>query len=209
MEKLSKGQAYQARIGLEAASTKTLIVTGGGYGDGAMQAFSPTTLLMKLGKEVTAQAVRSAQSGDKQAALAWLDECRLLSRRVSGTPAPNLDALNTARFLDAIADNAEAQIYTVLGEGSKVVEARVRREHMNRFWHEKMLEPVAQFMHARREDEYQAGKAGLKSTPQLERKEAQIAEQLLHSYIAARVQAQTEGRIAEQSHRLLQSLPIG
>jgi hypothetical protein len=109
--------------------------------------------------------------------------------------------------LDSTADKAEAQVYVTLGDGSKVLEARVRREHMSRFWQNRVSKTVEQWVQYRREAEYTLGVGETKE--QHDREEAQIAENLLRSYIAARVQAQVQGRIAEQNHRLLQSLSIG
>lgn len=138
-EQLAVGRENTARALLDGVTEQDLIVLSGATGAGALETFSPSTVLMRLGRTLSDKAMTKAGQGERADALAWVRRCQALSEQVLRTSTPTLDALNTARYLDSQADRAEAAVYAALGERERATLVRLRREHMNRFWMGEMI----------------------------------------------------------------------
>ena len=133
-----------ARRLLGEISRQPLIAYNGGMGTGPLQAFAPSSLIMRLGKALAARAQSDASQGQSEQAGEWLRACHDLSGQTLRGPAPTLDALTLARYLDTTADHAQIAVYRTLHERDKAQQAQARESAIARQWHERIIGPLMQ-----------------------------------------------------------------
>jgi hypothetical protein len=140
---LEAGSDASAKQLIDNNRDEALIVNPGGHGSGALSSFSPTTLLMHLGKVMTDHAVAVAARGDRQDAFAWLERCRTLSGQVLATPAPSLAALQVSRYLDRTAGEAEVSVLAKVGEHARAAVVATREKALDSYWRSVMLSRIS------------------------------------------------------------------
>lgn len=125
-EQLEGGKSAQAKRLLDQIGGETLVVQGSAGGEGALKIFSPTSLLIRVGRAMVNTAVKEANKGNRTEALSWLARCRELSSQVLQTSEPNIDTLNLGRSLDVLAGRFEVDVRKRLGdaEGAQLAAAR-------------------------------------------------------------------------------------
>lgn len=125
-EQLEAGKTAQAKRLLDRIGGEFLVVKASAGGDGALVTFSPTTLLIRVGRAMVNTALKEAKKGNRTESLAWIARCRELSSQVLATDTPNLDTLNLGRSLDVLAGRFEAESLKQLGDvtGAQAVTAR-------------------------------------------------------------------------------------
>jgi hypothetical protein len=140
---LQAGSEASAKELIDSRREEALVVNPGGHGAGALAVFSPTTLLMRLGKVMTDHAVAVAARGDRQDAFAWLERCRNLSGQVLATPAPSLAALQVSRYLDRTAGEAEVAVLAKVGENTRAAVVAAREKALDGYWRSVMLRRIS------------------------------------------------------------------
>jgi hypothetical protein len=130
-ELLEEKKPTQAKAILDRVCTEKLSVESFTGGRGALKTFSPTTLLMRLGRLMAREARTAAFEGNNVEALVWISRCRELAAQVLLTADPTLDVLNMARYLDLQAGSAEIDVRKMCcdEEGVKRVSARESALH--------------------------------------------------------------------------------
>jgi hypothetical protein len=133
-ELLSAGRTKEAKQLLDQIGGETLVVEGATGGEGALEDFSPVTLLVNVTRQMLAQARRDAETGNAREALGWVGRCRELSAQVLATSNPNLDSLHTARTIDALVGREEVAVRKALGDHAGARAAAEREGRVAQFY---------------------------------------------------------------------------
>lgn len=131
---LKTGKTAEAKQLLDRIGGETLIVEGSTGGDGALQTFSPVTLLVQVTRQMLKQAQAEAKRGNTSEAMGWIGRCRELSAQVLATSRPNLDSLHTARSIDSLTGREEIAIRKSLHDEAGAQTVAAREERVNRFY---------------------------------------------------------------------------
>lgn len=140
---LEKGDAIAAAQALEEAGQENMIIREGDLSEaGALNAFSSTTLTMRLGRLMTAQADKAAQSGDRATALAWIVRCQSLARQALSTTEPTIAALKVARYLDTRSGKVEKEVRKRWDTPRQAAMVAQREEQLKQVWRDEILERI-------------------------------------------------------------------
>jgi hypothetical protein len=140
---LQSGNAAAAQQLIDSKGEEALVVNPGGHGEGALSSFSPTTLLMRLGRVMAHHAVTVAAGGDKEGARVWLERCQRLSGQVLATPVPSLTALQVSRYLDRTTGEAQVAILEETGEHGRATALAAREHALDDHWRQVMLRRIS------------------------------------------------------------------
>jgi len=186
---LQAGNETPARHLIDRTREEALVVNPGGHGDGALAAFSPTTILMRLGRIMADHAILVAARGDTAGAQAWLERCQHLSGQALATPAPSLAALQVSHYLDRAAGEAQVAILE-RADGRKQAAARAlsRETALHDFWKRVVLRPITSQRHAWSEREWAARPCERLTPETRDREERRFALKLIQVYQRERLQ---------------------
>jgi len=185
---LQSGNEAEARQLVDSIGEEALVVNPGGHGEGALSTFSPTTLLMRVGRVMADHAVAIAARGDKEGALAWLERCQRLSGQVLATPVPSLAALQVSRYLDRTAAEAQVTVLEKMGEGDRAAVLAARERSLDSYWRRVMLKRISSQRMAWSSREW-AARGSERMTPETrDREERQFALGLMQVYQRERIQ---------------------
>jgi len=140
---LENGKDTAAAQLLEETGRENLIIREGDLsGTGALHTFSSTTLTMRLGRLMAAQADKAAQSGDRATALAWIMRCQSLARQALATSEPTIAALKVARYLDTRSGKVEKEVRSRWDTPRQAAIVAQREDQLKMVWRDEILDRI-------------------------------------------------------------------
>ena len=139
---LKEGNADSAGTILDNQRMEPLFVTSGGYADGVMAEDSPTTLLMRLARNIKAETITEAKRNDTENALLWVARLHSLADQVLGCPTPSYDALQIAYYLQSTAYRSEVVIWQKAGKMKRAARVAEQSRKLDTLWNNQLLPEV-------------------------------------------------------------------
>jgi|GEM_PF-2745176 hypothetical protein len=141
---LQHGKTGEALLRIGDLRNTKITVDTGAFVHQELKPFSPTTLMMRLGRALTTEAKQAAESGDAVTAQRFANACRVIAEHVLDTSDPTLEALNLAHYFDLQAATLDAEIYARVGNGGAAEAARNRFDALMQLWKSEMLPQIMQ-----------------------------------------------------------------
>jgi hypothetical protein len=130
---LTEGDDAAARGLLSSARRQEIAITRFSSVNTPLGEMSGASLMMNLSAKLCGQALAAAKDHDRDRALEWLRQARLLAGHVLGTRTPTLDAFLAARAVDQKTLRTEVAVLRQLGMAGEAERAFRREAALERF----------------------------------------------------------------------------
>ena len=141
---LEGGSTAEALRDLAGIREEKIVVDGSMFVGDEIRNFSPTTVMMRLGRALSAQAKSAAERGDRETAERCAVACRAVAEHVLASPEQTLEALKLAHFFDVQAASTEKVVYALRADGGQAAEAADRRfDWLMQVWKGEILPQIA------------------------------------------------------------------
>ncbi len=131
---LEDGQVGRAGDILDSVRTEPLLIASGGYGEGAMVEYSPTTLLMQLSYGIRKEVAKEAHCRQTEEALSWIARLHGLAHQALASTHPSYDSLWMVYYLKVAALQTEESLWKESSNVKRADQAREHRQHFEQFW---------------------------------------------------------------------------
>jgi hypothetical protein len=146
LESLSAGDAVSARRLLAQGHEQEIVITRLSSVSTPAGEMSGASVVMGLTGKICDRARAVAGDGDRDGALDWIRQARLLVEHILGTNAPTIDALQASRAIDQKAGRTEVAVLRRVGTTAEAERAARRESVLNRFYDARIMPSLREAM---------------------------------------------------------------